>query len=227
MMRRLLAGVGFTALAVVSALAVDVPPGRYMPPPRAPAYVPFFSWTGFYVGLNAGYGWGTSKWTDNVANSTTGDFNLSGAVAGGTLGYNMQMGSVVFGLETDFDWSNIKGSTTTNCATICETRNDWLGTARGRVGYAFDRFLPYVGGGLAYGRVKGNMTGAGNFSKTQFGWTAGGGLEYAFANNWTAKVEYLYVDLGKVNCDAACSGGNPFDVTFTSHLVRGGVNFKF
>ena len=75
-------------------------------------------------------------------------------MVGGTAGYNLQFGSAVFGLEGDFDWSDIKGSTTANCATNCETTNTWFGTARGRIGYAFDRFLPYFTAGAAFGDVK-------------------------------------------------------------------------
>jgi outer membrane immunogenic protein len=228
-MKRLwLASVGFTALTAGAALAADIPPARYVPPARAPAYVPFFSWNGFYLGINAGYGWGDSKWTDNVTAATTGNFDTSGAVIGGTAGYNLQTGSMVFGVETDFDWSNIKGTTVVGCpAPGCETTNEWLGTARARLGYAIDRALPYVTGGLAYGQVKGTVPGVGSFSDTSIGWTAGGGFEYAFAGNWSAKLEYLYVDLGAATCNAACSGGNPFDVEFTAHLLRGGLNYKF
>jgi hypothetical protein len=89
------------------------------------------------------------------------------------------------GLEGDIGWSGIKGSTTVNCLSTCETSNGWLGTARGRIGYAFDRFLPYFTGGAAFGEVKGSVLGFGSFSQTKVGWTVGGGLEYAFVDNWT------------------------------------------
>jgi len=227
MMRRaLLAAIGFSALSATAALAADMPPSRYMPPPRAPAYVPFFMWTGFYVGINAGYGFGTSNWTD-TAGVTTGDFNVSGGAVGGTLGYNMQFGSAILGIETDLDWASIKGSTAVNCGTTCDTELQWLGTTRARLGYALDRFLPYITGGAAYGSIKASLSGIGSTTATKVGWTAGGGLEYAFLNNWTVKAEYLYVDLGTVACDAICTGGIPADVSFHSHLVRGGINFKF
>ena len=101
------------------------------------------------------------------------------------------------------------------------------GTARGRIGYAFDRFLPYITGGGAFGDVKGSLLGAGDFKQTKAGWTAGAGVEYAFIDNWSAKIEYLYVDLGKTTCDATCSSGNPMTATFTSKVVRGGLNYKF
>ena len=122
----------------------------------------------------------------------------------------------MFGLEGDIDWSNIKGSITTTCLGTCQTSNNWLGTARGRVGYAFDRFLPYLTAGAAFGDVKGSVAGVGSFSETKVGWAGGAGLEYAFIDNWSAKLEYLYVDLGKATCNATCSGGDPFDVTFKS-----------
>ena len=125
------------------------------------------------------------------------------------------------------DWSDIKGSTTVNCPSSCETANAWLGTVRGRLGYGLDRFLPYLTGGIAIGRVKSTVSGAGSVSDTNVGWTAGGGLEYAFIGSWSAKLEYLYVDLGKSTCDATCSGATPFDLEFQSHLVRAGLNYKF
>jgi outer membrane immunogenic protein len=105
-------------------------------------------------------------------------------------------------------------------------KNDWLGTARGRVGFAFDRFLPFVTGGLAVGDINANVPGFGSATTTNAGWTVGGGLEMALGKNWTAKAEYLHVDLGSLNCGTACTG-TPSNVDFTTNLVRGGVNFKF
>jgi outer membrane immunogenic protein len=229
MKRILLASVGLVSVATVSALAGDIAPGRrYMPPPRAtPVYVPFFTWNGAYVGLNVGYGFGQSSWTNTATQASTGNFDISGPLIGGTIGYNLQLSSIVVGLEADIDWSNIKGSSTIGCAGACQTSNDWLGTARGRVGYAFDRFLPYFTGGAAFGNVKGTVANASSFNETEVGWTLGAGVEYAFVSNWSAKLEYLYVDLGKATCDASCSGGPPFDVTFKTSIVRGGLNYRF
>ena len=110
----------------------------------------------------------------------------------------------------------------------CKTSNSWLATVRGRVGYSFDRFLPYITGGLALGNMKASQPGFTGGEDTNAGWTAGGGLEFVIAGNWTAKAEYLYVDLGKFNCGLACgNGANPDNVSFSTHLVRGGVNFRF
>jgi outer membrane immunogenic protein len=222
---RLLGSVAFIAMAATAALASDMPP-PYLPPPRAPTYVPFFTWNGAYIGINAGYGFGTSRWTDRTAGVTTGDFDVSGALIGATLGYNMQWGGVLFGFETDLDWSNIQGSTSTVCLGSCKTSNTHLGTARGRIGYAFDRFMPYLTAGMAYGQIKASSAAA-SFSNSNIGWTAGAGMEYAFMNNWTAKIEYLYVDLGNASCDSGCPGGAPIDVKFTTGVVRGGINYKF
>jgi len=228
MKRLLLMMVGLMVLATGSASAADLP--RQMPV-RAPAYFapPPYNWTGFYVGINGGGGWGTSKWDPPFP----GSFDVSGGVVGGTVGYNWQFGTWVAGVEGDLDWSNIKGSTTAGiCVTpACEMRNNYLGTVRGRMGYAFDRFLPYVTGGLAVGNVKASSPGLTTVDDTNAGWTAGAGVEFAVAGNVTAKVEYLYVDLGNVTCGigSACYGGvtasNKAD--FTTNMVRGGLNFRF
>jgi outer membrane immunogenic protein len=204
-----------------SASAADL--GR--PIYKAPAYVPaYFSWTGFYVGINGGYGWGTSNWSGGGI--TTGDFTVKGGLLGGTAGYNYQVGSFVAGLEADLDYSWIKGSTPTTCAPgLCETRNTWLGTGRGRLGYAFDRFLPFITGGVAVGNVKETFLGASE-SQTKTGYALGGGLEYAFLSNWSVKAEYLYVDLGKASCSAATCGV-PSDVKFKSNILRAGLNYRF
>jgi len=199
------------------AFAGDFPQPAY----KAPSSAEPWNWTGFYVGINGGYGFGTSNWTS--AGGTTGDFNVRGALAGGTIGYNLQTGLWVWGLEGDVDASWIKGTDATIC---CETKNDWLATARGRIGYAMDRWMPYITGGAAFGDVKMTPVGGASETDTRFGWTGGGGLEYAFMSAWSAKVEYLYVDLGKASCSVAtCGVAN--DVTFKTSIVRGGINYHF
>jgi outer membrane immunogenic protein len=223
-MRRLfLSTIGLFALTGASAIAADIPPAP--PPAKAPAYVPAaFNWTGFYLGINGGYGWGCSHW-DGLASST----NVSGALIGGTLGYNWHApGSpFVVGLEGDIAWSDIRGSfANAACPAGCETRNEWLGTVRGRLGYAMDRVMPYVTGGLAVGEISARPAGFAGASDTNVGWTIGGGVETAIANNWSAKLEYLYVDLGSIGCSAAACGAAT-NVDFESHVVRAGLNFRF
>jgi outer membrane immunogenic protein len=207
-----------------AATAADIP-RRAPAPAKAPVLVPLFTWSGFYIGLNGGYGWGTSTWTDAVTGSNS--FDTSGGMVGLTLGANWQTGPWVLGLEGDVDWTNIRGSfANAACPAGCETKNTWLATVRGRAGYAFDRVLPYVTGGLAVGDVHATATGFGSQSETRTGWTVGAGIEGAFAQNWSAKVEYLYVDLGDVSCSAvAC--GIATSANFRANIVRGGINFRF
>jgi outer membrane immunogenic protein len=231
MKRLVLAGLG--ALAVVTAMgtanAADIARRQAMPA-KAPPYVAPYSWTGFYIGINGGGGFGNSSWSNAFGSN---GFNTSGGLVGGTLGYNYQMGAAVFGLEGDVDWSNIRGSTNAVGACPaggCETRNDWLGTARGRIGYAFDRFMPFVTGGAAFGDIKASAPGLAGQNTTRAGWTLGGGGEFAVAGPWSAKVEYLYVDLGKANCPAgncAAAAAGSTDVNFHSNVVRGGINYRF
>jgi outer membrane immunogenic protein len=219
MKRLVLAGIG--ALALVSTLgaanAADLPRREAMPT-KAPIYAPIYNWTGAYVGINGGGGWGRS---DTSAPFASGSFNTSGAVVGGTIGYNYQVGQTVFGLEGDVDWSNVRGSSTCGAGFSCETKNSWLATARGRIGYAFDRVMPYVTGGLAVGDIKSSVAGIGSSTQTKAGWTLGGGVEAAIAGPWTAKVEYLYADLGR---GSSMLGS---DTKFNTSLVRAGVNYRF
>jgi len=217
MKRVLLASVGILALGIAAASAADIP-RRVAPVRAAPVVVSqAYNWTGGYVGLYGGYGWGSNGFTSPVS---TGNFDLSGGVAGGTIGYNYQVNQAVFGLEGDFGWSGIKGST--NCGGLnCETRNHWLSTVRGRVGYAADRFMPYVTGGVAFGDVRDSVSGFGSSTSTKTGWTLGGGIEAALAGPWTAKVEYLYVDLGQGD---AVAGFRP---DFHTNIVRAGLNYRF
>ena len=218
MKKLLLASVGVLALGVASASAADVP-RRQAPPAKAPVYVapPPYNWTGFYLGINGGGGWGSSDFSAPFA---TGSFNTSGGLVGGTLGYNYQVGQGVFGIEGDLDWSNIRGSATCG-ATTCETRNNWLATVRGRLGYAMDRFMPYVTGGVAFGDIKTSIAGVGDANESKAGWTIGGGLEAAISGPWTAKIEYLYVDLGNGGSVAGS------DASFKTNIVRAGLNYRF
>ena len=209
----------FAAAMALPSFAADMPRPAY----KAPSSAEPWNWTGFYVGINGGYAWGRSSWTNPATGGTTGDFNVSGALAGGTVGYNLQTGLWVWGAEADIDASWIKGTDATIC---CETKNQWLATARGRIGYAFDRWLPFLTGGAAFGDIKMTPVGFPAETSTKIGWTAGGGLEYAFQGAWSAKVEYLYVDLGKASCSVAtCGVAN--DVTFKTSIVRGGINYHF
>jgi outer membrane immunogenic protein len=209
-------------LTVGAAQAADLSVSPlYKAPPQVAA--PVYNWSGFYIGGNAGGAWATSSWTTagNISNAT-------GGVAGGTAGFNFQTGHAVFGLEGDVDWANVKGTTTSpGCPAGCTTNEDWLATARGRAGYAFDRVMPYVTGGVAFGDIKASTPGFAGQAQTNTGWTAGGGVEFALTNNWTAKAEYLHVDLGNMNCGFNCGVTANNNVSLREDVVRGGVNFRF
>jgi outer membrane immunogenic protein len=225
-MKRILLSTAAAAALISAAqvaVAADMPVRRPLPPQAAVvAPAPIFNWSGFYVGINGGYAWGKSEF--EYPGIATGGFKTDGWLIGGTIGANYQVGQSVFGLEADLDWTDINGSTPCIAGT-CETSLSWLGTVRGRLGYAVDRFMPYVTGGVAFGEVNAGVSGA-SAKDTRVGWTAGLGAEYAFTPNMSWKTEYLYVDLGKFDCNISC-GAPSADVSFKSHIVRTGLNFRF
>ena len=225
MKKILLAGVAAAGLIAsgAAAFAADLPSRNVAPVAPAPV-LPIFTWTGFYAGVNAGYGWGEFS-------KAPGFDDPDGFVGGAQIGYNYQIGQFVVGLETDIQYSDLSGKTrpvtfADGNVGVGRGEVEYFGTVRGRIGAAFDRALIYVTGGLAYGETKfrGLDTTAGlSFSKSKptAGWTIGGGLEYAFTDNITAKAEYLYVDLG----DNRYYGANKAETKFS--VVRAGLNYKF
>lgn len=216
---------GYVALAALaaapSAQAADLglAPLYKAPPPVATTY----NWSGFYLGANGGGGWGDSHWQG------IGRVGVSGGLAGGTAGYNWQFGQTVLGLEGDVDWAGLSG---TNTSAICPggscgTSDTWLSTVRGRAGYAFGSILPYVTGGLAVGDIRATAPGLPGGSATNAGWTVGGGIEFALPGNWSAKAEYLHVDLGSFNCGTDCGGAPNENVSMRDNIFRAGVNYHF
>jgi outer membrane immunogenic protein len=227
-MRKLIfVGIGLLVSGAASAADLQTQPQQ---PVKAARVQPprYYDWTGFYLGINGGWGESRSRFNFEGLGDSTGHFGGSGWQAGGTAGFNYQMGPAVMGIESDGDWSNLSGSTNCPAAGLtCQVQNDWLATVRGRVGVAFDRFLPYVTGGLAVGDINANVSGIGSATATNAGWTVGGGFEYALGNNWSTKLEYLHVNLGGFDCGTACSATPPATVRMDEDLVRGGINYKF
>jgi outer membrane immunogenic protein len=226
-MKRLCFAVAALVLACGSvANSADLRARRAAPSVFSPT--PIMTWTGLYVGLNGGVGWGTTN--HNLAGATTGDFDVSGGVFGGTIGYNFQMGPWVYGGEADLDWAHINGSRTGpfGFANFTSTL-DWIDTVRVRIGYSFDpSSLLYFTGGAAYGSVTASAGGpligipvALGQSDTRLGWTLGVGYERMFTPRWSGKLEYLYVDLG-TNTQALADS-----VKFNTSIFRGGVNWRF
>jgi outer membrane immunogenic protein len=244
-MKRMLIAGALALAATGQALSADLPP-MAPPPPRAPvAYVPvapaIYNWSGIYIGINGGYGFGKSSMTGGPLPTgapgtiSSGSYNVTGPLVGGTVGANYQFGQFVLGVEADGDWTQLKGtSSSTGCggpAFICETDNSFLATVRARAGFAWDRVLFYGTGGGAFGDITAKVpTATGVFSSTQrnFGWTAGAGIEFAITENLTAKAEYLYVDLGNNSCSPVCFAGVASTTTpLTLNVARAGLNFKF
>ena len=197
-----------TLAAVVAAsgaaVAADLPrgPTPYYAP--APSY---YNWSGLYAGLNLGYEWG------KVTNS---GIDPSGIAGGGQIGYNWQSGQFVFGAETD-----IQASAADDTFAPYKFSNPWFGTLRGRAGFAVNNILLYGTFGLAYGDLKAEFGGL-DESKTLVGWAGGLGMEVGFAPNWSAKVEYLYMDLGS---RAYTLTG--VDNGLQASYLRLGVNYHF
>ncbi|GLI24837.1 outer membrane immunogenic protein [Xanthobacter flavus] len=235
MKRFLLATVALAALSAPAA-AADLAT-KY--PVKAVAVVPVFSWTGFYIGGNVGYGGDSFTYDVNYFGSpvASASLNSSGFYAGGQIGYNYQFANnVVLGIETDLQWSNIAGNVSASVLGLpvvsAGTTIDYFGTIRARLGYAIDRFLPYITGGVAYGKTatSASVLGVQVFDKssTNWGWTIGAGGEFAITNNWTFKAEYLYVDLGSASVDAvAIAPGLSASTDSKFNSFRAGVNYKF
>jgi outer membrane immunogenic protein len=200
-----------TKLLVTAALLLAAPAyaaDYYNKPPVYANAASLFNWSGFYIGGQAGYGWGTGA-----------GVSTSGFIGGGQLGFNYQInGGLVVGAETDIAISGISGT-----AGGVNFGMDYLGTVRARVGYAADRVLLYGTGGLGYGRGDLSIGGLSN-KQTQWGWTIGGGIEAMIAPQLSARIEYLYMDLGH---DTYGSILGPMNVGFTTGLLRAGVNYKF
>jgi outer membrane immunogenic protein len=197
-----------------------------------------------------------------IASGTGGGRDLNGGLFGGQLGYNWQTANWVFGIETDAQWTGQKGSTTVLCpvagcfptavaagtavGAALSDKLEWFGTFRGRGGVLVTpSVLLYVTGGLAYGSLQTDVA-LSSFTATgipvtigatrstdKFGWTIGGGIESMFAANWTAKLEFLYMDLGSISNSVVLpvAAGFPLGANVTSRVtdsvIRGGINYKF
>jgi outer membrane immunogenic protein len=205
-MKRLLLAAAAAIVAGTPALAADM--GRRAQPYYGPPPAQLFNWTGFYVGGNAGWGWGSALGTDP-----------SGYLIGLQAGYNFQYASgLLAGIESDIAFSGIEGSGAAGTFGL-----DYLGTVRGRLGFAMDRYLAYGTAGLAYGRGDVSLGGLSN-EQTHVGYTLGAGVEAMVAPNITARLEYLYVDLGRETYTTTLG---PTRASFDANIVRTALNYKF
>jgi outer membrane immunogenic protein len=255
MKKLLLSGVAFTSLIAGPAMAADLAPRVY----KRPVAVVVDNWSGFYIGGNVGGSLAIISPTDTrtapFTSETTSDrLGLPGAIGGVQVGYNWQAGLWLLGVEGDWQWSNeeststragqevILGRTFTASNSDQERIRD-LATVRGRLGYVHGDYLWFATGGAAWSRIESNfgltesapavtLATTASFNTTRSGWTLGGGVETLLAPNWSAKLEYLYVDLGSVTnvfATAAAGGLGSFTAneSVSEHIIRVGVNYKF
>jgi outer membrane immunogenic protein len=247
--RYLLATVSAAAFST-GALAADLP-ARVPVKAPAPVVVPW-SWTGFYIGINAGVAWHRAEFTDLGDQFGSGfafpvgtkfwSPKTAGFTGGGQIGYNFQSGSVVYGLEADMNWVDAKTSGTFTSPIFspsqiaATTKLDWMATVRGRLGVTLSPpTLVYITGGLAVGHFEdrwdfvGATTPHFNSDKTRTGWTVGGGIEHMFARNWTAKIEALYANFGDWTVNSPPVGSSVYRSRFEHEVltVRAGLNWKW
>jgi outer membrane immunogenic protein len=243
-----------TALTFGAAQAADMS----VPFKAAPMLAPAWSWTGFYIGANFGAGWGTTEASANlgplgavlgtpvVATLPVTSQTLNGFVGGFQAGYNWQFGSWVLGLEGDFDWSGLEGTAPCLVVLACNVKHEWFADITGRLGVvAIDKALIYVKGGVVWAD---NKTSAGNAAtigglaiaantsanNTLTGGLLGLGAEYGFLPNWSAKLEYNFMDFGKtttnytiITTPAAAIPAIPVTTNDFVHVIKGGINYRW
>ena len=235
----LLCAVTALVLAPTAALAAD------LPMKAAPVPVAIYDWTGFYIGVAGGGSLGTSDHVDQATGvSDAAGYNVKGGLAGGTLGYNWQISSFVVGFEGDASWVGEHGANPDlgpvgltfpapngQPAFTSFTRETWMATARVRFGYAVNNLLFYATGGYAAAGTEAGVRDSTNvllasMTSTRNGWTAGGGLEWGFAPNWSAKFEMLYMKFDSVAFNTIQAEG-PRTVPLDDTIARVGINYRF
>jgi outer membrane immunogenic protein len=232
----LLGTVAALALGSTGAWAADLPMKAVAP------ITPLYDWTGFYLGISAGGSLAGSNHVDPFGQNLTADgIQVKGGLVGGTIGYNWQMASFVLGFEGDLSWVGEYGSHDDNSITSVVadptlksfTNEKWLGTARGRLGYAVNNLLFYGTGGWAGAGVDAGIKNLANnativsSSATRTGWTGGGGLEWGFAPGWSSKFEVLYMKFDNKGFVTALGDGTRSAVTLDDWVLRAGINYRF
>jgi outer membrane immunogenic protein len=200
---------------------------------------PAYNWSGVYVGAQAGYAWGKSTYSEPDYDGYFMHYDPKGGFGGLYAGYNWQLSNnVVLGGEVDVYGGSIKGDSlyfyngSADDDIFGAAKLRWAGSVRARAGYAVDRFLPYLAGGVAFGQYRYGAldTGGDGFSasKTFTGWTAGAGLEYAFTDNLIGRIEYRYTDFGKKTVqEDDTNDWYTNKVNLKTNDVRIGLSYKF
>jgi outer membrane immunogenic protein len=249
-------------VASSSVHAADLP---FKAAPRAIAPAPGFDWSGIYIGAHIGGGWATNDISDPsigflstflgvpVVQTT----DSSGILGGVQAGWNYQIGRLVVGTEVDFSWADVNGTSTstfalgiagpgTSISRALTANTDWIATSTVRLGYAYDRWMFYSKAGAAFAHTNYTSTWTGNGAggaaiftgtgdETHVGWTVGVGAEWAFWNNWSAKLEYDFMDFGSktVTINGVIGGAGGLPASFgvvneqTINEVKFGLNYRF
>jgi outer membrane immunogenic protein len=231
-MQRAILGLCVLSALALPAAAADIAKAPMAPSPP-PAAVPAFSWTGFYVGVNLGYGstFGTGERSLPLGPADSGA-ELSGPLFGGQVGYNWQTGNYVLGIEADLQAANIRHDWSVTDGTNTADGTDkisWLATVRGRLGYAIDTWLFFATAGWAsatFETTGATAAGPSSWTAERNGWTVGAGVEVAFGENWSTKFEYLYIDTATFNGNDVV-GSLPASLQLHEHIMRLGVNYRF
>ncbi|MFG1377117.1 outer membrane protein [Xanthobacter autotrophicus] len=257
-MRKALLATTILAAMIVAGSVQAADLATKMPVKAAPV-APAFSWTGFYIGAQGGYAWAQNDFsnTHDLYNTYADDasYSLDGGLVGGVIGFNYQIKNIVLGVEADANWADLTGSGSiirpgqydplaSTCIVSnnpCSSKIDALGTITARLGVAFDRVLVYAKGGAAWATTSHTASNtdfeyapasySATTDSTRWGWTLGAGLEWAFFNNWSAKVEYNYIDLGST--DVTFNFVPNYTPAYTStvdqtiNLVKAGINYRF
>lgn len=221
-----------SAIAIASTSAAYAADAVAYEEPAPVVATPVFSWTGPYIGAQAGYGWGKSKTDFGLGGSF--DIKPDGFLGGLYAGYNFDVGNnVILGIDGDITYNDLSESkdyylgNDGSYAFSQKEKLRWSGAVRARAGYAVDRFLPYIAGGVAFGNVKSELyNGDVGFSssKTLTGWTLGAGVDYAATDNLILRLEYRYTDYGDKDLNA---GGLGYNVGYKTNDVRLGLAYKF
>jgi outer membrane immunogenic protein len=222
--------------AALPATAADLP----VKAPIREAVVLAPGWTGFYIGGHAGYGWGRSTIHDlddfclgaGTCPTPSVGYRFNGALGGAQAGYNWQSGNVVIGAEVDISFAGMKDTLEFRPPgpALLTTEVDWFGTGRLRLGYAIASSLLYATGGVAFVDVENRMQSGNTVAATsdvKWGWTVGGGWEYAFASNWTVRAEYLFIDVEKTKAAVPSPASGRFEWDNHLHIARVGLNYRF
>jgi len=243
-MKKLLGGIALSAFLAAPAMAADIP-ARVPVKAPPPVAVAVFSWTGCYVGIHGGGAWGNKRWYNSAGvEFVDREHDVDGFLVGGQVGCNIQHGQWVFGIEGQAGWADVDGGVTVTTPVpgavpvvlSYNTEVDVLGSVAARIGWAFDRTLIFVKGGAAFVHERHWIaTGAGvttfqTDKELRWGWMVGGGFEYAFSGNWSAKAEYNFNHFGTEDitlCPVPTGTCGTERIRQHMHIVKVGINYRW